>query len=229
MCGRFTLTSSEEQIAAVLPDLVFDFDVQPRYNIAPTQPVPTVLNVEPKRVQAAHWGLIPHWAKDASIGSRMINARAETLHEKPAFKRPLKRQRCVILADGFYEWKPVSSGKKQPFYIRLRGGGLFFLAGLWDRWRSPEGQEVLSATIVTTHANELVAPLHNRMPVILRLETTRAWLAPGELEADEALALLAPLPAEAMELFPVSTAVNRPAIDDPSCIRRVDQPNLFEM
>lgn len=223
MCGRFTLTSSEEQIAAVLPGLVFDVPIAPRYNIAPTQTIAAVLNDDPQRVQGVRWGLIPAWAKDAAIGNRMINARGESLHEKPSFKRPLKKQRCLILADGFFEWQAVPGEKrKQPLYIRRRDAAPFAFAGLWDRWKSPEGERLTTATIITTGANRLVAPIHDRMPAILTPEHVPIWLAGGERDIEPLQACLAPYPAELLELYPVSTRVNTPKHDDAACVERAD-------
>jgi putative SOS response-associated peptidase YedK len=229
MCGRFSLTSSEEQIAAILPELIFDFEVQPRYNIAPTQDIPAVLNTNATHVQLVHWGLVPHWAKDRAIGSRMINARAESLAEKNSFRRPLRKQRCIVLADGFYEWQTVPGQKqRQPMYIRLHGGRPFAFAGLWDAWRSPEGEALVSATLITTPPNTLIAPIHDRMPAILPQEHFAAWLSPEEREPEDVLPLLAPFPATAMEAYAVSTRVNRPGIDDRGCISPSTERGLFD-
>lgn len=229
MCGRFTLVSSEEQIAAILPQLIFDFEFRPRYNIAPTQDIPAILNSDPGRVQAVHWGLIPHWAKDRAIDSRMINARAETLAEKNAFRRPLRSQRCLVLADGFYEWRTVPGQKqRQPMYIRLAGGRPFAFAGLWDTWHDPAGDAITSATLITTAPNGLIATIHDRMPAILAEDEFAAWLAPGECKAAEVLPLLRPYPADAMQMFAVSTRVNRPGFDDPSCIVPTGERGLFD-
>lgn len=219
MCGRFTLTSSEEQIAAVLPDLLIEEPPAPRYNIAPTQPIPAVLNENATRLTVIRWGLIPSWAKDATIGNRMINARSETVHEKPSFRRPLQRQRCLILADGFYEWKREPGGKtKTPYLIRLADGSPFAFAGLWDTWRSPEGESIQSGTILTTEPNDLMKSIHNRMPVILTPADCPTWLAKGDQPVEALLALLRPFPAADMCATAVSTRVNNPANDDEACI-----------
>jgi len=219
MCGRFTLVSTEEQIAAVLPGLVFDVPIEPRYNVAPTQTVAAVLNENPQHVQGVRWGLIPHWAKDAAIGSRMINARGETVHEKPSFKRPFARQRCLVLADGYYEWTEAPGQKRrQPIYIRRRDRAPFAFAGLWDRWSSPEGERITTATIVTTAPNAQLSTVHDRMPVILPAERIPTWLAPGEQSADVSLACIAAFPGELLEFFAVSTHVNTPRNDDAKCI-----------
>ena len=219
MCGRFTLRSSQDEIAAALPGLVFERPCEPRYNIAPTQDIAAVLNDSTRRVCYIRWGLIPSWAKDPSIGNRMINARGETISEKPSFKRPLRLQRCLILADGFYEWKRVPGQKtKTPMYIRLKSGLPFAFAGLWDRWRDPDGAAVTTGTIITTTPNGLLAEIHNRMPVILAPDRYDLWLAQEEAPAERLLRCLRPYPAEEMEAHAVSPRVNKPVFDDPSCI-----------
>jgi putative SOS response-associated peptidase YedK len=167
-----------------------------------------------------HWGLIPSWAKDVSIGNRMINARAETLAEKPAFRNALKRRRCLIPADGFYEWKKFADGKKQPMYIRMRDRRPFAFAGLWGVWRDKTGAggEIPSCTIITTEPNTLMNSIHNRMPAIIRAEDYRQWLAPNERPTDELAAMLKPYPEAEMEAFPVSKMVNSPANESAKCI-----------
>lgn len=208
MCGRYTLTTSGEQVAQQF-DLKEAPELAPRYNIAPTQPVAAVRSGDDGReLVLLRWGLIPPWAKDLSIGARMINARAETVAEKPAFRSAMKQRRCLILADGFYEWRTQGNGK-QPFYFRVESGRPFAFAGLWEHWRGPDGQIIQSCTILTTEANELVRDLHDRMPVILRPEDYERWLDPGLRDAGAVEDLLAPYPAEAMETYPVSKAVNR--------------------
>ena len=223
MCGRFSLTTSAEQISAILPELVFETELEPRYNIAPTQEIAAVCNDGRLALTRLRWGLIPSWAKDANIGNRMINARAETLADKPSFRTPLKRRRCLILADGFYEWKAIRDQKaKQPYYIRLKTGGVFAFAGLWDSWRSPEGGDIRTATIITTRPNAVVAELHDRMPAILRSEDYERWLDPADREAGDMLECLGPYSAEAMEAYAVSTRVNRPGVDEPACVDSVE-------
>jgi putative SOS response-associated peptidase YedK len=166
--------------------------------------------------------LIPAWAKDRALAARMINARAETVHEKPAFRKAFKSRRCLILADGFYEWQAIpGSAKKQPIYFRRRDAGLFAMAGLWERWRDPEGETVLSTTIVTTAANATLADFHHRMPVILDPRDHTAWLATDDPAPDALRALLAPCADDLLEAYPVSTRVNRPSFDDPACVERV--------
>lgn len=218
MCGRFTLTSRGQRLRerfglAAVPD-----ELVSRYNIAPSQPVLVIPNRRQRLLRPARWGLVPYWAKDAAIGHRMVNARAETLAVRPAFRDALERRRCLIPADGFYEWR--REGKRhQPFYVRARDRQPFAFAGLWDVWHPPDGGEaVASCTIVTTDANALIAPIHDRMPVILPPAAYDAWLDPQPRPAEDLAALLVPCPADTLETFPVSTWVNAPEHDDPTCI-----------
>ncbi len=219
MCGRYTLRQSPHQIAirfgveeTLLPEL------PPRYNIAPTQPVVAVTENSPRHLRLFQWGLVPFWAKDPSIGSRMINARAETLAEKPAFKNALTRRRCVIPADGFYEWKKIGSSK-QPMYIRRHDGELFGFAGLWEEWISPDGSPLQTCTIITVAPNALMAPIHDRMPAILRPEDEAAWLTLSKKDVPELLGLLRPYPETEMEAYPVSRQVNAPTVDNAVCVQ----------
>jgi len=168
------------------------------------------------------WGLIPSWSKDPSIGDRMINARAESLAEKPSFRNAFRRRRCLILADGFYEWKQVPESKtKQPFYIRMKDSLPFAFAGLWEIWVSPDGSEIRSCTIITAQPNELVATIHNRMPVILSEEAYDLWLAFGDKPVDQLEKLLVPYPDNEMQAFPVSPMVNSPQTDAPELIKPI--------
>ena len=223
MCGRYTLTVFQQQLAEEfeLHDLESH---QPRYNIAPTQSAPVVRFVEAdgkRRLDMQRWGLIPYWAKDGA-GSPLINARAETVAEKPAFREAIKSQRCLVPCTGFYEWKTlepaVKKSAKQPYYIRRRDEGLLAFAGLWDRWRSPQGEEIHSYTILTTGPNELMRELHDRMPVIIPRERYDAWLDPQILDVERLGPLLRPYPAGELIAYPVSTRVNSHKNDDPSCI-----------
>lgn len=218
MCGRFTLTISPAELQDQFglterPSA----DLAPRYNIAPSQAVAVVTNSEDRKLEFFQWGLIPAWAKDPKIGNKLINARAETLAEKPSFRTALKRRRCLVVADGFYEWQKTATGKA-PMYIQMQDGRPFGFAGLWEVWQPPDGSLLKTCTIITTEPNALLAPIHNRMPVILPPEAYEAWLHPGELLAEEVLPLLRPFDAARMKAVPVSTRVNRPGFDAPECI-----------
>lgn len=210
MCGRFTLKTDIDTIAqlfSVKPSL----EVTPRYNIAPTQQVVTILRNGTSHLEYLHWGLIPSWAKDEAIGNKMINARAETLAEKPSFKRLLRSKRCLVIADGFYEWRQESGTKtKTPIYITLKNGNPFAFAGLWDLWHSPDSQQIRSCTLVTTQPNELMASIHNRMPVILSSHAHEQWLDTTLHDEHALSSLLVPYPAEEMAARAVSRLVNDP-------------------
>jgi putative SOS response-associated peptidase YedK len=193
-------------------------DLLPRYNVSPSQSVAAIRHADGRRTLARlRWGLIPSWAKDPKIDYQCINARAETVATKPAFRSAFKRRRCLIPADGFLEWQKLSAKKKQPYHIRLRDESVFTFAGLWECWHPPEGEPVETCTIVTTEANDLVRPLHDRMPVILDGGDRDAWLAP-DAEAVLLQPLLRPFPAELMEAVAVSTLVNSPKNDLPECL-----------
>lgn len=221
MCGRYTLKADGRSVAKLF-DLAGEsreFEIEPRYNIAPTQQVAVVLedDARERELRMMRWGLIPFWADDPGIGSRMINARAETVAEKPSYRSAFKRRRCLIPADGFYEWKKEEGGK-QPYHLRLKDGGPFGFAGLWETWSMEGGEELLSTTIVTTEPNEVAAEVHNRMPVILRPELYDVWLDPGNDEREELISMLSPYPADKMEAYPVSRRVNKPLNDGPDVI-----------
>ena len=231
MCGRYTLKVSGGELSGLF-GLSEELDTEglgieprysryPRYNIAPTQQIPVVLEDDGgeggRELQMMHWGLIPSWAEDPSIGSRMINARAETVSEKPSYRSAFKRRRCLIPADGFYEWKKEPNGK-QPYYLRLTSGDPFGFAGLWESWKMDGGEEVRSATIITTEPNEVAAEIHNRMPVILPPDLYDAWLDPDNDDREELLSMLTAYPADEMEAYPVSREVNRPANDYPAVL-----------
>jgi putative SOS response-associated peptidase YedK len=219
MCGRFSLTLTAEQLSLAFPWLNVPSQLQPRYNIAPSQPVATVANDDRHQVDFFQWGLVPSWAKDPSVGNRMINARAETLAEKPSFRTAFRRRRCLILTDGFYEWQSSpAQGPKTPYHLRLASGDPFAFAGIWEIWRAADGSELFSCTIITTQPNELVAPIHDRMPAILLPDHYDRWLSPQELPAQELQPLLRPYPAAPMVAYPVSRAVNNPANDIPECV-----------
>ena len=220
MCGRFTITLEMDiwQAAFDLQDIHVDW--KSRYNVAPTQMIPVVKDADQRKVEWMRWGLIPYWAKDESIGNRLINARSETIKEKPSFRNAFQRRRCLILADGFFEWQHNANPKapKVPYYFHLRNHKPFFFAGLWESWRpAKEMEEVHSCTIITTTPNELVGQMHNRMPVILDETTCWAWLQ--EQSTNSLLNLLKPYPAERMQAYPVSTAINNPANDQAQIIQ----------
>ena len=222
MCGRFTLTVDPAQLREALPGFSVPEEIKPRYNIAPSQPVAVVPNDGRNQLDFFVWGLIPSWAKDPSIGNRMINARGETLAEKPSFRAAYRRRRCLVLADGFYEWRKEPGSKaKTPMYVQMESKEPFGLAGLWEIWYSPDGSEIRSCTIITTQPNGLLDKIHNRMPVILPKEAYPLWLAQEEKESSELNALLRPFPAEEMIAYPVSRMVNSPANDVPECIEPV--------
>jgi putative SOS response-associated peptidase YedK len=219
MCGRFTLLAPGEAVAELF-DLSETPQLAPRYNIAPTQPVAAVrYNNDKNQRELAHfhWGLIPRWAKDPSIGSRMINARSETAAEKPSFRAAFKYRRCLVPTDGFYEWWKVDGGK-QPVLIKMKDERPFAIAGLWEHWQSPDDSEIESVTLLTTEPNDLLTKIHNRMPVILAEKDYDLWLDPGAQHPGEVQPLMRPFPGDKMTFYPVSTHVNNPRNEDPGCI-----------
>ena len=219
MCGRFTLTVDPADLQDAFAGFTLPTQFAPRYNIAPSQPILAIPNDGKSAADFFVWGLIPSWAKDPAIGSRLINARAETLAEKPAFRGSYKYHRCLILADGFYEWKSQPGVKaKTPHFIYLKSRRPFAFAGLWDEWNSPDGSLVRSCTIVTTTPNELMALIHSRMPVILAPDAYAQWLDPAVRTPDSLGALLKPFPSDQMSAHPVSTLINSPANDRAECI-----------
>jgi putative SOS response-associated peptidase YedK len=223
MCGRFTLTVDPGQLQEAFPWVDFPENIPQRYNIAPTQAVGIVPNDGFNRLDFYNWGLIPFWAKDPKIGSRMINARSETISEKPSFRGSFKYKRCLVLADGFYEWsKQPNSKSKIPHFIHMKDGKPFAFAGLWDAWHSDDGSEIRSFTIITTEPNQLLQNIHNRMPVILPPDAYLPWLQEGESDSELLKSFLKPFPGEAMEAFPVSRAVNSPQNDTPECVLPLD-------
>jgi putative SOS response-associated peptidase YedK len=217
MCGRYTQTAAAEDLLSRFGLHEQGVTVRPRYNLAPSQEAPVVVNEDSKMLRLMRWGLVPSWAKDSSIGDRMINARAETITEKPSFRRLVFRSRCLVPADGFYEWRKVGRGKV-PMRMLLKSRELFSFAGLWDRWKKPDGTELESFTIITTEANDLIKHIHNRMPVILRLEDEERWLDPDLKETAELTSFLKPYPPDKMEAYSVSRMVNSPVNDIPECI-----------
>lgn len=217
MCGRFTIMLDADELQETLELNSVPDDWRPRYNVAPTQPVAVVRDANLRQVEWMRWGLIPAWAKDMEIGSRLINARAETITEKPSFRSAFARRRCVLLADGFYEWQrsPDKKAPAAPFFFFRKGHKPFGFAGLWETWRNSTGEEIHSCTILTTEANETVRPVHQRMPVMLDETNLWNWILPAEPQVH--LAMLQPYPVEKMESYPVSKIVNDPARDVPEC------------
>ncbi len=223
MCGRFTLkTPQNVLLQQFLLDAVPDWS--PRYNIAPTQPLLCVRHApssDEREAVKLHWGLVPSWADDPKIGNRMINARADGVAEKPSFRAAFKRRRCLVLADGYYEWKREGKAK-QPYYFRRRDERPFAFAGLWEVWSKGAGPPLESVTIITTDANELTTPIHDRMPVILDAADYDTWLDVEHSDKDQLQALLAPHDSPEMTVDPVSTHVNNVRNDDPKCVEAVD-------
>jgi putative SOS response-associated peptidase YedK len=218
MCGRYTLTVDPAQLLMRFELDSADYAPEARYNIAPTQTVSVVLNASPHTLRSARWGLVPFWAKDIAIGSKMFNARAETLGEKPAFRNLLAKRRCLVLADSFYEWRRDEGGARTPMRIMLKTREPFAFAGLWDVWKTPAGEQMTSCTVITCAPNALVAPIHDRMPAILgSREAERDWLD-GSIGALPAQSLLTPYPVEAMTAYPVSARVGNVRNDDAQLI-----------
>ena len=210
MCGRFTLTVNPADLQDTFSDFNFPAKFAPRFNIAPSQPVLAIPNDEKYTADFFVWGLIPMWAKDPEIGNRLINARGETLAEKPSFRGSYRHKRCLILSDGFYEWKTFGSRKtKTPYYIHMQNRKPFAIAGLWDHWESPDGSSIKTCTIITTTPNELMESIHDRMPVILHPRDYAKWLNPAPQTPESLQPLIKPFPADAMTAYPVSTLVNK--------------------
>lgn len=223
MCGRFTLYSPLQEIVERFNVAEWKVSFEPRYNIAPSQQVLAVVSDgEKNRMGYLKWGFIPRWSKEPSIGHNMINARAETLAEKPSFRHAYQKRRCLIIADGFYEWKKEQD-RKVPMYIQLNNQKPFAFAGLWERWISSEGEDVTTCTIVTTKANEFMIPIHHRMPVILTREQESVWLDRKITDPHILNHLLQPIASEEMTAYPVSTLVNSPKNDHASLIEPVSQ------
>lgn len=218
MCGRYTITATPEVIRAL-----FRYEEQPnfppRFNIAPTQPIAVVRLMDGKRQFALmRWGLLPSWVKDPKKFTLLINARGESVSKKPAFRAAMKRRRCLIPADGFYEWK-ATGGRRQPFYVRAKSGSPFAFAGLWETWIGPNGEELDTAAIVTTDANKTLASIHDRMPVVVQPEAFDLWLGCTNVDAETASALIRPAQEDLFEAYEISTAVNRTANDNPTLLK----------
>jgi putative SOS response-associated peptidase YedK len=220
MCGRYAITSAPEAIRRL-----FGYPEQPnfppRYNVAPTQPVPVVRHVEGRRQFAlVRWGLIPSWVKDPKTFALLINARGESLNDKPAFRAAMRRRRCLFPADGFYEWRREGE-RRTPYYVRLKSGGPMAFAGLWETWTGRNGEEMETAAIVTTRANRALAPIHERMPVIVPPDAFDFWLDSAKVDGETAAALIAPAREGLLDVHEVSSAVNRTANDTPALIEPV--------
>lgn len=226
MCGRFTLIEFGE-IAERFKLDEFIMELKSRYNIAPFQAIPVILNQGSNSLHFFKWGLIPSWAKDPAIGNKMINARAETIDEKPAFKTLLQHKRCLILADSFYEWKK-SGSVKQPYRITLKNNSLFSFAGLWDSWVAPTGEVVNTCTLITTPSNDLMEKIHTRMPAILSPEQEKLWLDPTVTDGQFLKKLLLPYPSSLMTAYRVSKIVNSTKYDLPVCVEPFEENTLFE-
>ncbi len=220
MCGRFSRKATLQAIIDEFEIEEVNGTIEPSYNVAPGQEVAVILKDDNRKLGLLKWGLIPSWSKDPAIGNRMINARAETLAEKPSFKHPLRRKRCLIVADGFFEWKKEGK-QKTPMYIFLKDQKPFVFAGLWDTWTSPGGKKISTCTIITTEPNEFMKKIHNRMPVILPKEQIDHWLDRSIENEQQVLSLLQPYPGEKMDAFEVSRFVNSPKNNSPACVEKV--------
>lgn len=224
MCGRYRLSRRKQVIEEYFGSAPWDDDWNPRYNVAPTQPVPVIRqnpNEPVRQLSLMKWGLIPHWSTDGSGAAGTINARSETAATKPAFRDPLKFRRCLIPADGFYEWQRTGKAK-QPYCFEGNDGELFAFAGLWDGWKDPQGNWVKTCSILTTTPNAVTSAVHDRMPVILDPDRYDLWLDPGMNDADVFSELLKPYDARLMRCYPVSTRTNHVANDDVECSRPVE-------
>jgi len=218
MCGRFTRQSPTDVLVKDFAIEKVTVDMNPSYNVSPGQDIAVVVGHSLRELVSRRWGLIPHWAKDPSIGYKMINARSETVGEKPSFKLCYRERRCLVLADGFYEWK--KEGKvKCPYYIRTASGRSFAMAGIWDSWDSPAGTRLFTCSILTTEANSRLSSIHNRMPVILSREDEQKWLGTGSDELGFLESLMRPYEEEELDIYMVSDRVNSTKHDDPSCVK----------
>jgi len=225
MPGRLTLTCDAAALSAAFPWLQVPPELQPRYNIIPTQPIAVVLNEGTNRIEFLNWGLIPSFTK-VKMTTFLLNARAEGIERKPSFRSPLKRRRCLVPADGYYEWVKIPRKKEKiPYWVHLKSKQPFFFAGLWDTWLALDGSEVKTCCFITCEPNELVAQIHHRMGVMLHEKDYAAWLQPGEVDPQELLPLLKPYPAEEMTYYQVSTLVSSHT-DSPECITPVEQTDV---
>jgi putative SOS response-associated peptidase YedK len=223
MCGRFSLTVNSAQLALAFPGLRNIPPVYtPRFNIAPSQPIAAITNHNSMNFELFFWGLVPSWSTDPNMTRRMINARAETISEKPTFRAAYKRRRCLILADGYYEWQKNAGAKtKTPHWIYMKDRKPFAIGGIWEEWESPDGSLLRTAAIITTNPSEKLKPIHNRMPVIIDKSDYRLWLSRTEQRPDKINPMLRSYPQDKMDFHAVSLAVNSPANDAPVCIQPV--------
>ena len=231
MCGRFTITSDFPSILKRFGLRQEEFPFHPRYNLAPGQHAPVITQNSCRQVYSMKWGLVPHWAKDPNVGFKMINARAETVVDKPSFRHPIRHKRCLIPADSFYEWRKEPSTKsKTPFRFLLKERKLFAFAGLWEEWMTPQGTPLQTFSIITTPANKLVSPIHDRMPVVLRREDEDTWMDHSTNDLNKIKNLLRPFPASEMDSYKVSSLVNKVKNDSPDCVKPskgLSQADLF--
>jgi putative SOS response-associated peptidase YedK len=220
MCGRFVRFSSIKEIAEHFNVGIPPFESEPSYNVAPSQDIIIINNSGAKQLAKCHWGFIPSWAKDPSVGYKMINARVETITEKPSFKAAFRKQRCLVIANGFYEWQKDNK-RKIPFYIHLKSGEPLGFAGLYNPWTSPEGEKMCTSTILTTESNEIISGIHDRMPVIVPRDKENIWLAPEVDDVELLKDFLRPFPSEEMVVRQVSDRVNSPGNDSPDNIEPI--------
>ena len=225
MCGRYGIQSSERELLSRFDLGKIAEQIPLSFNVAPGATMPVVVKQSPNRLELMRWGLVPRWAKDLDHGFKTINARAETVAEKPMYRKLLGSQRCLVPASGFFEWQKTPKGK-QPYWIKLKSGELFAFAGLWDTWHDPDGGELHTYTIITCAPNQLMEPIHNRMPVILRREDEESWLDPDTVESEQLVPLLRPYAAAEMEAWPVSRRVNNPLIDSEQLIEPLGESRL---
>ena len=221
MCGRYSLFDPDKMYDRFsIVNRQLSIGIEPHYNITPGNMLPVVVKHSPNQIELMKWGLVPHWSIEPRVKYSTINARAETVTLSSVYREPFKTKRCLVPANGFFEWKQTAS-VKVPYFIHLKHEPMFAFAGLYDVWTDAEGKEFKSFAIITTTPNDLMQPIHTRMPVILRKADEEAWISPGETDIDKLLHLLKPYPSEQMEAYPVSTAVNRPMNDDPDVIKPV--------
>lgn len=219
MCGRFVQIIDLREAGRIFEAIV-EAGLKPNYNVAPRQPVAVIMEDGRRKIVEMQWGLVPHWAKDGSIANKLINARSETIAEKPSFREPFKSRRCLIIADGFYEWQ-AKDGAKKPWFVFMKDKRPFAMAGLYDRWRNNEGKVITTCTIITTEANEFMKPLHHRMPVIIGPRDYDLWLDPAEKDTAKISALMKPWGAGTMDAHEVSPVVNSPLHNSPDCINGI--------